>query len=90
MRKTLVAAAAAVALAPSIALATDGYFSHGYGMKSKGRGGASTAMATDAFGGAVNPATMVWAGDRLDAGIDWFSPKRSAHRQRSRTGRHGG
>ena len=26
------------------AQATDGYFSHGYGMKAKGRGGASTAV----------------------------------------------
>jgi long-chain fatty acid transport protein len=89
MRKTLVAIATAGALAPSIAAATDGYFSHGYGMKSKGRAGASTAMATDAFGGAVNPATMVWAGDRLDAGLDWFSPKRNSARTGSAAGLDG-
>lgn len=83
MRKTLVAAATAAALVPAIATATDGYFSHGYGMKAKGRGGASTAMTTDAFGGAVNPATMVWAGDRLDAGIDWFRPDRAMKREGS-------
>jgi long-chain fatty acid transport protein len=86
MRKTLLAAATAAAIAPLAAHATDGYFSHGYGMKGKGRGGASTAMATDAFGGANNPATMVWAGDRLDAGLDWFSPVRNA----ARTGSGGG
>ncbi len=89
MRKTLVAAATAAALMPAIATATDGYFSHGYGMKSKGRGGASTAIATDSFGGAVNPATMVWAGDRLDVGIDWFSPKRKAERTDSAAGMNG-
>jgi long-chain fatty acid transport protein len=36
MRKILLAAATAAALAPFAALATDGYFSHGYGMKAKG------------------------------------------------------
>jgi long-chain fatty acid transport protein len=86
MRRTLVAAATAAALVPSIAGATDGYFSHGYGMKAKGRGGASTAMTTDAFGGAVNPATMAFVGDRFDVGIDWFRPDRSA----SRVGSAGG
>jgi long-chain fatty acid transport protein len=80
------ALAIAVALAPAAALATDGYFSHGYGMKGKGRGGASTAMATDSFGGANNPATMVFAGDRIDAGIDWFRPDRSARREGSAGG----
>jgi long-chain fatty acid transport protein len=85
VKKTLLAAAAAAAFAPLAAHATDGYFQHGYGMKSKGRGGASTAMTTDAFGGAVNPATMAFAGERLDVGLDWFRPDRSA----SRTGSTG-
>ena len=70
---------AAVGLSAS-AFATDGYFSHGYGMKAKGMGGAATAMAIDSFGGANNPASMVFAGDRLDIGVDWFSPKRGASR----------
>ncbi|HYL90804.1 MAG TPA: outer membrane protein transport protein [Burkholderiales bacterium] len=86
MKKQLLAAAVAAALVPCVALATDGYFSHGYGMKAKGRGGASTAMTTDSFGGAVNPATMAFSGDRLDVGIDWFRPDRSA----SRVGSAGG
>jgi long-chain fatty acid transport protein len=62
------------------AFATDGYFAHGYGMKAKGMGGAATAMASDAMGGANNPASMVWAGDRLDIGLDLFAPKRSSSR----------
>ena len=86
MRKTLLAVATAAALAPCAALATDGYFAHGYGMKAKGRGGASTAMTTDAFGGAVNPATMAFAGERLDLGLDWFRPDRSAKREGSAGG----
>lgn len=86
MRKTLLAAATAAALAPCAALATDGYFAHGYGMQAKGRAGASTAMATDSFGGATNPATMVYVGNRVDLGVDWFKPDRSA----SRVGSAGG
>jgi long-chain fatty acid transport protein len=80
MKKLAICAALAAAFAPGIASATDGYFSHGWGMKAKGRGGASTAMTTDTFGGANNPATMVWVGDRIDAGVDWFRPDRSAGR----------
>lgn len=57
--------------------ATNGYFSHGYGMTAKGMGGAATAMAEDTFGGANNPASMVWVGNRLDVGVDVFSPRRS-------------
>jgi long-chain fatty acid transport protein len=86
MRKTLLGLAAAAAFAPLSAPATDGYFAHGYGMKGKGRGGASTAMTDDAFGGAVNPATMAFAGERLDLGLDWFRPQRSAKREGSAGG----
>ncbi len=79
--KALVGVLAVAGLAmPGIASATNGYFSHGYGMKAKGMAGASTAMASDAFGGANNPASMVFAGDRLDVGVDWFRPIRSAER----------
>lgn len=76
----------AIAAASGSAFATDGYFSHGYGMKAKGMGGAATAMASDAFGGANNPASMVWAGDRLDIGLDLFAPKRSISRTGSAAG----
>ena len=66
--------------APLAAMATNGYFPHGYGLKSKGMGGASTALAEDSMGGATNPAGMVWAGSRMDLGVDLFSPKRDAER----------
>ncbi len=56
--------------------ATNGYFSHGYGIKAKGMGGAATAMAQDGFAGANNPAAAAYAGDRLDLGVDVFMPKR--------------
>lgn len=66
---------------PAFAFATNGYFQHGYGMKAKGMGGAATATTGDAFGGAVNPAKMVFVGDRIDFGVDLFSPRRSVSRQ---------
>jgi long-chain fatty acid transport protein len=62
------------------AYATNGYFSHGYGMKAKGMAGAATASSDDAFGGANNPASMAFAGNRLDLGVDLFNPNRSASR----------
>ena len=72
------AVAAGTAAVP--AAATDGYFAHGYGIISKGMGGASTALANDTFGGATNPAKMVFVGNRLDAGVELFSPRRNVER----------
>jgi long-chain fatty acid transport protein len=76
----------ALATAAGAAQATDGYFADGYGMKAEGMGGAATAMADDAFGGANNPASMAFVGNRLDVGVDLFSPRRSI----SRSGSNGG
>jgi long-chain fatty acid transport protein len=76
-RLTALAALCAAALP---AWATNGYFPHGYGIKAKGMGGASVAMAQDSLGGATNPASMVFAGARLDLGLEWFSPQREASR----------
>ena len=68
----------------------DGYFPHGYGMKAKGMGGASVAMANDSSGGANNPASMVWAGDRFDIGVDSVQSeaRHLAHRQLGERYRH--
>jgi long-chain fatty acid transport protein len=78
-----IAALLAVAGIASPAFATNGYFSHGYGLKAKGMGGAAVAVTGDTFGGANNPAAMVWTGDRVDLGIDLFNPQREASRQGS-------
>lgn len=81
IRRPALAALLATAFAlPFAAHATDGYFSHGYGMKAKGRGGTATAMIGDAFGGANNPATMAFAGNRFEIGGELFSPWRKAER----------
>lgn len=82
-RKLALGIAVAAALAAPSAFATNGYFSHGYGMKASGMGGVSTAMTHDTFGGANNPATMVWVGNRMDIGASWFNPERSANRTNS-------
>lgn len=81
MKKLAVCAALAAAFAPGLASATNGYFQHGYGIKAKGMAGASTAVAVDAMGGSVNPAKMVFVGNRIDFGADLFSPRRSVSRQ---------
>jgi long-chain fatty acid transport protein len=87
--RPLLAALCAAGLMPLPALATDGYFAHGYGMRAKGMAGASYALALDSFGGANNPASMVFAGARLDVGIDWFSPQRDAERTGGAPGLNG-
>ncbi len=60
------------------ALATDGYFSDGYGIKAKGMAGVAIALPQDALAAANNPAGMALIGDRLDLGLDWFRPSRGA------------
>ena len=78
MRKTLLAAALAAVLAPGMALATTGYFAHGYGIKAKSMGGVGIALPQDALAAASNPAGIAWVGNRIDLGADWFTPDRGA------------
>lgn len=78
--KTGILALSLAAAFPLVAQATNGYFAHGYGMQAKGMGGASTAVAESAFGAATNPATMAFAGNRFEIGVDLFSPRRKASR----------
>ena len=86
MKFTRVFAFMALAGLAGSAYATNGYFSHGYGMKAKGRAGAATATYDDAFGWRQQPCCrMAFAGDRIDLGLDWFSPIR----EMSRTGSTG-
>jgi long-chain fatty acid transport protein len=82
MKFTRVFAFMALAGLAGSAYATNGYFSHGYGMKAKGMAGASTTNTDDTFFGANNPAAAAFAGNRIDLGADLFSPIR----EYSRTG----
>jgi long-chain fatty acid transport protein len=73
----LVAAAAAFSL-PALALATNGYFSNGYGAASQGAGGVGIALPQDGLAAANNPAGTALLASRLDLGLTWFVPNRSA------------
>ena len=74
--RLLLAAVLAAALPTDAADATNGYFAHGYGTISKGMAGAGAAFSQDAIAAATNPAGMAFIGNRLDAGLELFSPRR--------------
>jgi long-chain fatty acid transport protein len=61
-----------------MALATTGYFAHGYGIKAKSMGGVGIALPQDALAAASNPAGIAWLGNRIDVGADLFTPDRGA------------
>ena len=63
---------------PGLALATSGYFATGYGVKSAGMGGVGIALPQDGLAAATNPAGTAFVGDRVDLGLTWFMPNRSA------------
>lgn len=60
------------------ALATNGYFSHGYGAPSQGLAGVGIALPQDALAAATNPAGTAAVGNRVDLGLTVFVPRRSA------------
>lgn len=78
-RHSIYAAALATGLlAASTAHATNGYFSIGYGAKSRGVVGASTALPQDTMAAAINPAGMAVLEEGADINVEWFSPIREA------------
>jgi long-chain fatty acid transport protein len=62
----------------SAASATTGYFALGYGAKAMGLAGAVVSNPQDSIAAAVNPAGMGLVGERVDAGLRFFSPIREA------------
>ena len=80
MRRLSIAAAVvflALAVGVPPALATNGYFSHGYGTHYKGIAGAGVALPLDTMAAATNPAAMAFLGPRWDLGLAIFNPNRS-------------
>ena len=63
-------------LTSTSAFATNGYFSHGYGVNDQALGGAGVALPQDTLDAAVNPASMVFLGKRFDFGLAFFNPNR--------------
>ncbi|HEY3285096.1 MAG TPA: outer membrane protein transport protein [Armatimonadota bacterium] len=71
-----VLAVLAMAWHPSVAEATNGYFSEGYGTKSKAMAGTGVALPQDSLAAATNPAGMAFVGRRFDLGLALFNPER--------------
>ena len=73
----IAAVGAALSTLPTTVMATNGYFSHGYGIINKGQAGAGVAVTQSAMSGATNPAALAKAGNRLDFGLEYFTPDRT-------------
>ncbi|MCB1763945.1 MAG: transporter, partial [Gammaproteobacteria bacterium] len=56
--------------------ATNGYWSHGFGPKSKSIAGACVAMAFGGMCAATNPGSLAIVGNRLEFGVALFAPDR--------------
>ena len=77
-------------LTPMLVNATNGYFSHGTGIKNKGMAGAGVAYPQDALAAAINPAGMAFIGNRFDIGATLFMPDRSYSSRPSLANGNGG
>ncbi len=79
--KNFIGQAAFVAITSTLMVtqvqATNGYFTHGVGVKDKGMAGAGVAYSVDTLSAANNPAGMIWQGDSQDIGGAIFAPMRS-------------
>jgi long-chain fatty acid transport protein len=60
----------------SMAAATDGYFSHGYGTKHKAMGGTGAAFPLNSMSSITNPAGVAFLGHNYDFGLALFTPSR--------------
>lgn len=76
LKRMGIALVLAFALVGGAAQATNGYWSHGYGPKSKSIAGACVAMAFGAMCAASNPGSLVRVGNRLELGVSVFAPDR--------------
>jgi long-chain fatty acid transport protein len=74
--RSILALGIALALAASGASATNGYYTHGIGTKSKGQAGAGSANPEELLILATNPAGLTEVPASLDAGIGVFMPMR--------------
>lgn len=73
VRVLVVLAVVGLAL-PTTVLATDGYFSAGYGTAQKGLAGAGVALWFGPMDVATNPAATIFGGPGLDIGVAAFTP----------------
>ncbi len=68
--------AALVLFISGYVFATNGYFSHGYGIRYKALAGAGIAIPYSSIGAANNPAGLTYLGTRFDAEVSLFAPSR--------------
>jgi long-chain fatty acid transport protein len=76
LNRTVLALGIALALAASGASATNGYYTHGAGTKSKGQAGAGSANPEELMILATNPAGLTALPESIDAGLGIFMPFR--------------
>lgn len=76
--KSVLGAAIAISLLPVTASATNGYFTHGIGVRSLAVAGVGVALPQDGLAAALNPAGISRLDNRLDLGMSWFRPSRGA------------
>jgi long-chain fatty acid transport protein len=77
-RRAPAAALVAALVASATGHATNGYFSHGYGTKTKGTAGVAVALPQDALVIAANPAGLIEVGTQVEGGLEIFLPDRSS------------
>lgn len=77
-------------LAATAAQATNGYFTDGVGVMSKGLAGAGSADPEDLMIVATNPAGLAFVDQRIELGLEVFSPDRSYSTSPSLAQGHGG
>jgi len=72
-------AASVLLLSVSLAAqATNGYFLHGVGQASQALGGVGVVLPESSLALGANPAAAAALGERIDLGLGWFGPRRSA------------
>jgi long-chain fatty acid transport protein len=74
--RTILGLAVALTLAAGTASATNGYFTHGIGTKSKSMAGSGSADPQELLEMATNPAGLALLPESIDAGLGIFSPRR--------------
>ena len=88
--KLSMAMALSACLAVPTASATNGYFTHGLGVKNKGMAGAGTAAPAETISAASNPAAAVLVDEKWEVGLSLFSPRRSYKSSASQANGNGG
>ncbi|MFT4712817.1 MAG: long-chain fatty acid transport protein [Candidatus Azotimanducaceae bacterium] len=88
-RLTVVLALSATFIAQG-SLATNGYFTHGLGVKNKGMAGAGNASPSETISVASNPAAAVMVGEKYEVGLSIFAPRRSYNASTSLANGNGG